>query len=261
MYIANAGLFVKDLEGARKFFEDYFGAALAFEYNEEENKYYSYIMDLGDGARIELMTKPEIVDTPKDPNRTGFAHVAIRVPSREKLNEVIDRFHENGYHFFYEPSSREGNGECRVMTFEDIVLEVSYRDTEPALRMANVGLFVKDLEGARKFFEDYFGATLAFEYNEEENKYYSYIMNVGDGAKLELMTKPEIVDQPKEWNRTGIAHMAIRVDSREKLNEVIRRFHENGYHFFYEPKGNEGRECRVVTFEDNILEVAVEAGM
>ena len=52
MYIANAGLFVKDLEGAKKFFEDYFGAALAFEYNEEENKYYSYIMNLGDGAKI-----------------------------------------------------------------------------------------------------------------------------------------------------------------------------------------------------------------
>ena len=80
MYIANTGLFVKDLEGARKFFEDNFGATLAFEYSEEENKYYSYIMNLGDGAKLELMTKPEIVDLPKDPNRTGFAHIAIRVP-------------------------------------------------------------------------------------------------------------------------------------------------------------------------------------
>ena len=261
MYIANAGLFVKDLEGARKFFEDYFGATVAFPYNEEENKYYSYIMDIGDGARLELMTKPEIVDIPKDPNRTGFAHVAIRVPSREKLDEVIRRFHENGYHFFYEPGPGDGNGECRVVTFEDIVLEVSYNAKFPKTFIANVGMFVKDLKGARKFFEDYFGAELAFEYNEEANEYYSYIMKMGDGAKLELMTKPQIVDQPKDYNRTGIVHMAIRVDSREKLNEVIRRFHENGWHFFYEPKDEKGRECRVVTFEDNILEVSVEKGV
>ena len=260
MYIANAGLFVKDLEGAREFFEKFFGAKVAFDFNEEENKFYSHIMDLGDGARLELMTKPEIVDTPKEPNRTGFAHIAIRVETREKLDEIIKEFHERGYHFFYEPSG-EGNGECRVVTFEDIVLEVSYNANENHVHMANVGIFVKDLEGARKFFEDYFGASVAFAYNEEENKYYSYIMDIGSGARLELMTKPEIVDEPKDPNRTGIAHMAIRVDSREKLNEVIRRFHEAGYHFFYEPKDETGRECRVVTFEDNVLEVSVEPGV
>ena len=261
MYVANAGLFVKDLEGARKFFEEYFGAKLAFEYNEEENKYYSYIMDLDEGARLELMTKPEIVDNPKDPNRTGFAHVAIRVPSRAKLDEVIRRFHENGYHFFYEPAPGDGNGECRVMTFEDIVLEVSYNANFPKTFIANIGIFVKDLDAAKAFFEDYFGAELAFAYNEESNQYYSYIMKMGDGAKLELMTKPQIVDQPKDPNRTGIAHMAIRVDSRGKLNEIIAQFHELGYKFFYEPKDGKGREARLIAFEDNILEVSIEAGL
>ena len=124
MYIANAGLFVKDLEGARKFFEDYFGAKVAFAYNEEENKYYSYIMDVGNGARLELMTKPEIVDEKKDPNRTGFAHIAIRVDSREKLNEVIDKFHAANFKIVYEPATTGGR-EIRAVTFEDNVLEVS----------------------------------------------------------------------------------------------------------------------------------------
>lgn len=36
------------------------------------------------------------------------------------------------------------------------------------MRIGNVGIFVKDLAGARKFFEDYFGATLLKTYNEEE---------------------------------------------------------------------------------------------
>ena len=80
-------------------------------------------MKLGDGAKLELMTKPEIVDTPKDPNRTGFVHICIKVDSREKLDEVVERFHKEGFHIFYEPATTGGH-EVRAVTFEDLILEV-----------------------------------------------------------------------------------------------------------------------------------------
>ena len=63
------------------------------------------------------------------------------------------------------------------------------------MRISNIGMYVKDLEGAKKFFEDYFGAKVHAIYNEEENNYYSYIMKFDEGPKIELMTKPEIVDE------------------------------------------------------------------
>ncbi len=34
------------------------------------------------------------------------------------------------------------------------------------MRISNVGLFVKDLEGARKFFEDFFGAQVHATYEK-----------------------------------------------------------------------------------------------
>lgn len=89
MRIGNVGIFVKDLAGAREFFEDYFGATLLKTYNEEENNYYSDILQLDEGAWIELMTKPEIVDAPKDPNRTGLAHICIKVNSRPELDRIV----------------------------------------------------------------------------------------------------------------------------------------------------------------------------
>ena len=97
MRIGNAGIFVKDLEGAKKFFEDYFGATVLKTYNEEENNYYSYILQLDEGAWIELMTKPGIVDEPKDPNRTGLAHICIKVDNRPELDEIIKKFKQDGY--------------------------------------------------------------------------------------------------------------------------------------------------------------------
>ena len=123
------------------------------------------------------------------------------------------------------------------------------------MKIGNVGMFVKDLEAAKDFFVSYFGAEVYAVYNEEENGYYSYILKMGEGAKLELMTKPEIVDQKKDPNRTGFAHICIKVDSREKLDEVIARFKADGYHLFYEPATTGGHETRAVTFEDNVLEV------
>ena len=81
------------------------------------------ISDGADVAKLELMTKPEVVDQVKDPNRAGLAHICVKVDSREKLDEIIGKIKADGYKIFYEPATNGGN-EIRAMTFEDIVLEV-----------------------------------------------------------------------------------------------------------------------------------------
>ncbi len=126
MYLRNVGIFVKDLEGARAFFESYFGAKVLKTYDNPEKNYYSYIMELNGPGWIELMCKPETLDIRKDPNRLGLAHICICADTREQLNTIIDRFKKDGYTIQYEPSSPEGPGEVRAVTFEDIVIEVNY---------------------------------------------------------------------------------------------------------------------------------------
>ena len=125
MYLRNVGIFVKNLEGAKAFFESYFGAKVLKTWNEPENGYYSYIMELDGRGWIELMTKPGVVDIEKDPNRLGLAHVCICADTREQLNTIIERFKKDGYRIQYEPSKPDGPGEVRAVTFEDIVIEVN----------------------------------------------------------------------------------------------------------------------------------------
>ncbi len=126
MYLKNVGIFVKDLEGAKKFFESYFHAKVLKTFDNPDKGYYSYILELDGQAWIELMTKPEIVDAPKDPNRSGLAHICFKIDTRKELNDIIKRFKEDGYTIQYEPSSPEGAGEVRAVTFEDIVIEANY---------------------------------------------------------------------------------------------------------------------------------------
>lgn len=125
MKIVNVGIYVKDLENVKAFFEQYFDAKVDAVLNDEKNDYYSYILSLGEGALIELMNKPSIADEPKDPNRTGLAHININVGSRERFDEITAEFKKENYVIQYETYSPEGAGEIRAITVEDIILEVS----------------------------------------------------------------------------------------------------------------------------------------
>ena len=122
------------------------------------------------------------------------------------------------------------------------------------MRISNVGLMVNDLEAARKFFEDYFGAVVHDEYSED-NGYRSYIMKFDENPKIELMSKPEVIDAKKDRNNAGFIHICIKVDSREKFEEILAKTKADGYEILYEPATVGGKEFRAITFEDNIIEV------
>ena len=91
MFLNNVGIFVKDLEKAKTFFEDYFGARVWKEFNSPEQNYYSYVLEFDGQARLELMSKPGIVDQPKDPNRSGLAPVCFAVQSREQRDASMKK--------------------------------------------------------------------------------------------------------------------------------------------------------------------------
>lgn len=123
------------------------------------------------------------------------------------------------------------------------------------MRVSIVGMYVNDLEAAKNFFIDIFNAEI-HTYYEEDDGFKSYILKFDEGPKLELMNKPELIDMEKHRNRTGFVHICIKVDSHEKLDEIIKKFKASGYEILYEPDTIGGKEVRAITFEDNILEVS-----
>lgn len=123
------------------------------------------------------------------------------------------------------------------------------------MKISIVGLFVKDLEGAKDFFLKYFNAEI-HAYYEEDNGFRSYILKFEEGPKLELMTKPEIVDEVKNINRTGYVHICIKVSSIEKVMEITEEFRKDNYKILYDPISLPGKETRAIVFEDNIIEVS-----
>ena len=97
MKIEHAALYVNDLEKARSFFVNYLGAESNDGYHNPRTGFRSYFLSFDGSARLEIMNKPELADSPKEPARTGYAHIAFSTGSREAVDALTARLKADGY--------------------------------------------------------------------------------------------------------------------------------------------------------------------
>ncbi len=97
MRIEHIALFVQDLEREKDFFVTYFHAAAGAKYQNIKTGFCSYFLTFDDGARLELMHRSDLVDMDKKPERTGYAHLAFCVGTREAVNQLTLWLEQDGY--------------------------------------------------------------------------------------------------------------------------------------------------------------------
>ncbi len=125
------------------------------------------------------------------------------------------------------------------------------------MRIEHVALYVNDLEAARDFFVTYLGGKANGGYHNLRTDFRSYFVTFDDGARLELMTKPEMVDQEKPLNRTGYAHVAFSVGSKEKVDKLTEELRSAGFKVVSGPRttGDGYYESCIVAIEGNQIEI------
>lgn len=87
-----------------------------------------------------------------------------------------------------------------------------------SMTIDHVAMYVKDLEKARDFFVNYLDGKSNDGYHNKTTDFRSYFITFGDGARLELMTRPELAHSGKELLQTGYIHIAFQVGSKEKVD-------------------------------------------
>ena len=82
-------------------------------------------------------------------------------------------------------------------------------------------------------------------------------MTFDDGARLEIMNKPEMEDGQKTLTRTGFIHLAFFVGSKEKVDELTKTLKEAGYEAISGPRitGDGYYESCIITIEGNQIEI------
>ncbi len=127
------------------------------------------------------------------------------------------------------------------------------------MKIEHVAMYVNDLEGAKHFFERYLGADANDGYHNVKTGFRSYFLAFDDGARLEIMNRPEMDDPEKTLNRTGFIHIAFSVGSRENVDELTRQLEADGYEVISGPRttGDGYYESCVVCIEENQIEITV----
>ena len=127
------------------------------------------------------------------------------------------------------------------------------------MKIEHVAMYVKNLHDARDFFVTYLGGSSNDGYHNPRTDFRSYFISFEDGARLELMTKPEMADQEKPLNRTGYAHIAFSVGSKERVNALTAELKDAGFEVVSGPRttGDGYYESCVVVIEDNQIEITV----
>ena len=127
------------------------------------------------------------------------------------------------------------------------------------MKIEHIALYVNDLEGARKFFMKYLGAQSNDGYHNPRTNFRSYFLSFDDGARLEIINKPEMTDLPKDLVRTGYAHIAFSVGSKAKVDALTAQLKADGYEVVSGPRttGDGYYESCIVAIEGNQIEITV----
>ena len=125
------------------------------------------------------------------------------------------------------------------------------------MRIEHIAMYVNDLEAARDFFVKYFGAVSNEGYHNKTTDFRSYFLSFDDGARLELMKKPQMDDAEKTLNRTGYVHIAFSLGSKEAVDELTVRLKNDGYQVISGPRttGDGYYESCIIGIEGNQIEI------
>ena len=125
------------------------------------------------------------------------------------------------------------------------------------MKIEHIAMYVKDIEAAREFFVKYLGGTSNDGYHNNTTDFQSYFISFDDGARLELMTRPELADLEKPLNRTGYIHIAFSVGSKEAVDTLTDRLKEDGYEVVSGPRttGDGYYESCIAIIEGNQIEI------
>ena len=125
------------------------------------------------------------------------------------------------------------------------------------MKINHTAVYVKDLEAAKVFFIKYFGATANKKYHNMKTGFESYFLSFSGEERLEIMTRPDLVEADKHINNNGYIHLAFSAGSKQKVDELTHTLREDGYTVLSGPRttGDGYYESCILDFENNQIEI------
>ena len=99
----------------------------------------------------------------------------------------------------------------------------------------HIAIWVEDLEKMREFYCKYFDGVSNQKYENKVKGFESYFISFDGATRIELMKRKDIEERIYK-EILGLAHLAFKVGSKEKVNELTEIFRKDGYKIIGEPR-------------------------
>jgi lactoylglutathione lyase len=96
------------------------------------------------------------------------------------------------------------------------------------MHIEHLAIWTDEPETLKDFYTRFFSCKSSPRYVNEKKQFSSYFLTFPEGARLELMKQTGIYEKSPKVN-LGLAHFAISLGSREKVDELTRTIGEAGY--------------------------------
>ena len=126
------------------------------------------------------------------------------------------------------------------------------------MKIEHIAIWTMDLENMKNFYQKFFDLKSNEKYFNPNKMFSSYFLAFENGARLELMHKPDISEFiEKSDSKLGLTHFAISVGTKEKVDSLTKKIRENGYEIIGEPRttGDGYYESVISDPEGNLIEI------
>ena len=130
MKIEHVAIWVKDIDKVCEFYRKYFGGVVHPIYHNPAKQFTSRFITFDDGARLEVMHRPDIDvernvgidkivshETLSDTQHLGFTHLSFSVGSKEEVDRLTQKMSDDGIQIVGQPRTT-GDG-----YYESVVLD------------------------------------------------------------------------------------------------------------------------------------------
>ena len=128
------------------------------------------------------------------------------------------------------------------------------------MKIEHLAIWTKDIEKMKTFYLEFFEVSANEKYFNPTKNFSSYFLSFPSGTRLELMHRPEISKQLEGLEQNlGLAHFAIALGSKQKVDDLTNTLRMKGYSIFGEPRttGDGYYESVITDPEGNQIELTV----
>lgn len=125
----------------------------------------------------------------------------------------------------------------------------------------HLAIWTQNLDALKDYYVQYFGAQPNDKYTNVQKQFQSYFLSFDSGARLELMSRPDIpanANDPVNTQYLGLIHFAFGVDTMAEVDQKVEELRTAGFPILSGPRktGDGYYEFETLDPDNNRIEVS-----